>query len=153
MTQTLQQNFGAGTYELLLVEDNPGDVRLLQEAMGKVEIDAALHVMSDGTEVLDFLNQRNEYSDVPSPDVILLDLNLPQMNGIDVLCELDETETLARVPVIILTNSTAEDDIRQAYECGANAYLTKPLNQTDFVELMQVFKKFWLTSAQLPPTQ
>jgi CheY-like chemotaxis protein len=140
------------TANILLIEDNHGDVRLLQEAMTRVEIDQELHVVTDGAEALDFVHQRGEYTDVPSPDLILLDLNLLQVNGIDVLCELDEDVDLACIPVIVLTSSQADKDIRQAYECGANAYLTKPVDPEEFVELVQAFRDFWLRSVKLPDT-
>lgn len=138
------------TAHILLIEDNHGDVRLLQEAMRRVEIDQELHIVTDGAEALDFVHQRGEYTGVPSPDLILLDLNLPQVTGIDVLCELDEDVDLACIPAIILTSSRADEDIRQAYECGANAYLTKPVDPHGFVKMVQTLRDFWLQSVELP---
>lgn len=140
------------TAHILLVEDNHGDVRLLQEAMKRVEIDQELHVVTDGGEALNFVHQRGGYTDAPSPDLIFLDLNLPQVNGIDVLCELDE-DGLTYVPTIILTSSQEDEDIRQAYECGANAYLTKPTDPDELVEIVQAFRDFWLQSVELPETE
>ncbi|AHG01898.1 chemotaxis protein CheY (plasmid) [Halostagnicola larsenii XH-48] len=137
---------------ILLIEDNHGDVRLLQEAMKRADIDQELHVVTDGVEALNFVHQRGEYTDVPSPDFIFLDLNLPQVNGIDVLCELDE-DNLTYVPTIILTSSQADKDIRQAYECGANAYLTKPADPDEFVEMVQAFWDFWFQSVELPEAE
>lgn len=153
MNRSPQRDVSDEVYELLLVEDNPGDVRLLEEAMDDVDINATLHVATDGAEALDFVYRRNDYTDAPFPDIIFLDLDLSRMNGIDILCELNEKEELSRVPVIILTSSDSEDDIRQAYRCNANAYLTKPVDQAEFVELLQAFKKFWLTAAHLPPSE
>ncbi|RQG91780.1 response regulator [Natrarchaeobius chitinivorans] len=143
----------AGTnspFDILLVEDNHGDVRLLREAMRRVEFDQKIRVVTDGREALDFVHQRGEYTDAPPPDLILLDLNLPQVNGIDVLCELDDDVDLSCIPVIILTSSQADEDIRQAYECGANAYLTKPVDPDEFIELVQSLRDFWLQSVELP---
>lgn len=141
---------GDSTYDILLVEDNPGDVRLLQEAMRDTQIESNLHVVSDGAAALEFVRQQDDYEGVPSPDLMLLDLNLPQTDGIDVLCELDECG-LTYMPVIVLSSSRADEDIRQAYECGANAYLSKPLDPTEFVRLVQSITQFWFGSAQLPP--
>lgn len=141
------------TAHILLIEDNHGDVRLLQEAMKRTEIDQELHVVTDGVEALNFVHQRGEYTDVSSPNLIFLDLNLPKINGIDVLCELDEDVGLACIPVIMLTSSQADEDIRQAYECGANAYLTKPADPDEFVEIVQAFRDFWLQAVELPETE
>lgn len=140
-------------YHILLVEDNPGDVRLFEEAIRGVEIEYSLHVVSDGEPALEFLQQRGEYSDAPLPDIVLLDLNLPRKSGIDVLCELDNESDLSALPVVILSSSRDADDIRRAYECGANAYLTKPVNPVEFGGLVKDFYQFWFQSAHLPPTR
>lgn len=136
---------------VLLVEDNPGDVRLTKEAFKEGCINNDLHVATDGEEALDFLYQRGEYSDAPRPHLVLLDLNLPKLNGQEVLEEIRDDPDLKRLPVIILTSSGAQRDIVDSYELQSNAYLTKPVTPEDFVELVQTFEEFWFTMVQLPP--
>ncbi|NGM70005.1 response regulator [Natronolimnobius sp. AArcel1] len=145
---------GAGstdTAQILLVEDNPGDVRLTKEAFKQGRIENDLHVVSDGTEALDFLAQQNEYSDAPRPDLILLDLNLPRTDGEEVLLELKADPQLRSIPVIVLTSSRAEEDIARSYELHANAYLTKPVDPDEFIETVRAFEEFWFSVVRLPP--
>ncbi|WP_232702311.1 response regulator [Halobacterium wangiae] len=137
--------------DILLVEDNPGDVRLTQEAFKNGQIYNSLHVVNDGVEALDYLYQRGDYEDAPSPDLVLLDLNLPRMNGDEVLEEINADPELARIPVIVLTSSGAEEDVVQSYDLQANAYLTKPVDPVEFIEVVQSFKTFWLSVVRLPP--
>ncbi len=140
------------TADILLIEDNPGDIRLTQEAFNESRIANTLHVVNDGIEALDFLNKRDGYEDAPRPDLILLDLNLPQKNGDEFLEELYETEPhLARIPVIVLTSSQAEEDIVKSYELRANAYMTKPVDPSEFIATIQSFEDFWLEVVRLPP--
>jgi len=136
--------------DVLLVEDNPGDVRLTQEAFGEGRVDSTLHVVTDGVEALDFLYRRGEHADAPRPDVVLLDLNLPRKNGGEVLSEINDDAGLSRVPVVILTSSEAEEDVVKSYERHASAYLTKPVDPEEFLEVVRAFKAFWLSAVRLP---
>lgn len=137
--------------QILLVEDNPGDVRLTEEAFKQGRIDNDLHVVSDGNEALNFLYQRGKYEAAPRPDLILLDLNLPRKDGEDVLEELKGDSELRSIPVIVLTSSRAEEDVVRSYELHANAYLTKPVDPDDFIETVRAFEKFWFSVVRLPP--
>ncbi|WP_436927593.1 response regulator [Halosimplex amylolyticum] len=139
-----------GPPDVLLVEDNPGDVRLTEEAFKVGNIANTLHVVTDGAEALDFLYHRGDHKDSPQPGVILLDLNLPRKNGQQVLEELREDDALQSLPVIILTSSEAEEDIVKSYDLDANAYLTKSTDPVEFIETIQRFKTFWLESVRLP---
>ncbi|QLK25172.1 response regulator [Natrinema zhouii] len=137
--------------QILLVEDNPGDVRLTREAFKQGRIENDLHVVSDGIEALAFLSQQGEYADVPRPDLILLDLNLPGKDGEEVLEELKDDPVLRAIPVIVLTSSRAEEDVVKSYELHANAYLTKPVDPDEFIETVRAFEKFWFSVVRLPP--
>ncbi|WP_049922668.1 response regulator [Halopiger djelfimassiliensis] len=137
--------------QILLVEDNPGDVRLTEEAFKQGRIENDLYVVSDGTEALEFLYRRGEYADAPRPDLILLDLNLPRTDGEEVLEELKEDSELRSIPVIVLTSSRAEEDVVRSYELHANAYLTKPVDPDEFIETVRAFEKFWFSVVRLPP--
>lgn len=140
--------------DILLIEDNPGDIRLTQEAFNESRIANTLHVVNDGVEALDYLNRRNGYEDVPRPDLILLDLNLPRKNGDEFLEELYETSPhLSRIPVVVLTSSEAEEDIVKSYELRANAYMTKPVDPAKFIDTIQKFENFWLEVVRLPPKE
>jgi CheY-like chemotaxis protein len=137
--------------QILLVEDNPGDVRLTKEAFKQGRIENDLHVVSDGAEALSFLDGRGEYADTPRPDLILLDLNLPGTDGEEVLAELKADPALRSIPVIVLTSSRAEEDVVRSYELHANAYLTKPVDPDEFIETVRAFEKFWFSVVRLPP--
>lgn len=137
--------------DILLVEDNPGDIRLTREAFEESRIANTLHVVTDGVEALEFLRGEGEYVDAPRPDIVLLDLNLPRKNGDEFLEELrEESPRLARIPIIVLTSSKAEEDIVQSYELQANAYMTKPVDPEEFIDTIQTFKTFWLEIVRLP---
>lgn len=136
--------------DILLVEDNPGDVRLTREAFEEGHICNTLHVVTDGVEALDFLHRRGSYADAPRPDVVLLDLNLPRKNGDEVLEEVTDDPELSSIPVIILTSSEAEEDIVRSYELQANAYLTKPVDPEEFIDTVRTFQAFWLSVVRLP---
>jgi chemotaxis family two-component system response regulator Rcp1 len=138
--------------DILLVEDNPGDVRLTREAFAEARIDADLHVVRDGEAALDFLHRRGEFSDVPRPDLVLLDLNLPKVGGMEVLRRLKEDSTLRRLPVVVLTGSESPEDIAESYDQCSNAYLTKPVDSEEFIQLIEAIESFWLSAAKLPPT-
>ncbi|MCL6465965.1 MAG: response regulator [candidate division WOR-3 bacterium] len=136
--------------EILLVEDNPGDVRLTQEALREAKVRNNLHVVSDGEEALKFLYRRDGYSDAPRPDIILLDLNLPKKNGQEVLAEIKADPGLRRIPVVILTTSKADEDILKSYDLHANCYVTKPVDFEQFIRVIQSIQEFWLTVVKLP---
>lgn len=136
--------------DILLVEDNPGDVRLTTEALKEDKLHNNLHVVKDGIEAMAFLRQEGEYADKPRPDLILLDLNLPKKTGREVLEEIKADESLRRIPVVILTTSQAEEDILQTYDLHANCYITKPVNLEQFIKVIRSIEQFWLTIVRLP---
>ncbi len=137
--------------EILLVEDNPGDVRLIQEALKENKLRNQLHVAKDGAEALDFLRRAVAFADAPRPDLILLDLNLPKKDGHEVLSDIKEDPDLKRIPVVVLTTSDDEHDILASYNLHANAYVTKPLDLEQFLNIVRQIEGFWLTVVRLPP--
>ena len=137
--------------EILMVEDNPGDVRLAMEALKEGKVRNHLHTVSDGEEALAFLRRQGPYAQVPRPDLILLDLNLPKKTGQEVLAEIKEDPDLRRIPVVILTVSEAEADILKTYNLHANCYITKPVDLDRFIEVVKSVEDFWLTVVMLPP--
>jgi CheY-like chemotaxis protein len=136
--------------EILLVEDNPGDVRLTEEAFKEGKVLNKLSVVSNGEEALSFLRRQGHFSAAPRPDVILLDLNLPRKDGREVLAELKGDPDLKRIPVVILTTSSAEKDILATYNLHANCYITKPVDLEQFLEVVKSIESFWLTIVTLP---
>lgn len=134
---------------ILLVEDNPGDIRLTQEALKESQIEITLDVVSDGEQAVDFLMQRNKYVDSVRPNIILLDLNLPKKNGIEVLKEIKAHDLLKRIPVIVLTTSDAEHDISKAYDLHANCYILKPVDFDDFANVIKLIETYWFNTVQL----
>jgi len=137
--------------EILMVEDNPGDVRLTIEALKEGKVRNNLYTVEDGLEALAFLRRESHYGNAPRPDLILLDLNLPKMNGREVLAIIKEDPELRRIPVVILTVSKAEEDILKTYNLHANCYITKPVNLDRFLEVVKAIEGFWLTVVMLPP--
>lgn len=137
--------------DILLVEDNPGDVRLTQEALKSAKVTNKLYIVQDGEEAIAFLYNKGKYKDVPKPDIILLDLNLPKKAGWEVLAEIKEDQSLKRIPVVILTTSKAEEDILRTYNLHANCYITKPVDLDDFIRVIQSIENFWLVFVKLPP--
>jgi len=137
--------------EILLVEDNPGDVRLTQEALKENKIRNNLHVAKDGIEAMKFLRQINGFKNAPRPDLVLLDLNLPKKDGREVLAEIKTDEKLRAIPVVILTTSDAEDDVARAYQMYANCYVRKPIDLNRFIDVVKVIENFWLSIVELPP--
>ena len=135
---------------ILLVEDNPGDARLAKEALKEGKVKNLLHIVTDGMLAMDFLFRRNDYKDAPSPDLIILDLNLPKKDGREVLAEIKADENLKSIPIVILTTSKAEEDILKAYNLHANCYITKPLDLNKFLEVVKSIEDFWLTIVKLP---
>jgi CheY-like chemotaxis protein len=136
--------------EILLVEDNPGDVRLTREALREGKVHNRLHVVQDGVEAMKFLRGEAPYEDAPRPDVILLDLNLPRKNGREVLAEVKSDPDLMRIPVVVLTTSDDERDVLHAYEYHANCYITKPVDLEQFLGVVRSIEDFWLTVVRLP---
>lgn len=136
--------------EILLVEDNPGDVRLIQEALKDSQALLNLHVVVDGEKALDFLYQKGQYGNAVRPDIILLDLNLPRKDGREVLAEIKADHDLKSIPVVVLTTSKAEKDILQAYNMHANSYITKPQVLDQFMEVIKSIEHYWLTIVRLP---
>lgn len=136
--------------EVLLVEDNPGDVRLTLEALKDGKVWTAISTVGDGEEALSFLRREGRYADAPHPDLILLDLNLPKMDGREVLAIVKADEKLKRIPIVILTTSQAEEDILRAYNLNANCYITKPVDFEQFLKVVKVVEEFWLTIVKLP---
>jgi two-component system, chemotaxis family, response regulator Rcp1 len=141
---------GLAAFEILLVEDSPGDVRLTREALKDAKMYINLHVASDGIEALAFLNREGEYADVPRPDLILLDLNLPRKDGRQVLEEIKENPALMTIPIVILTTSASEEDILRSYQLHANCYITKPVDLDGFLKVVKSIDNFWLSIVKLP---
>ena len=136
--------------EILLVEDNPGDVRLVQEACRENKMANNLHIVGDGVEALDYLHRRATYTDAVAPDLILLDLNLPRKNGTEVLADIKEDPDLKRIPVVVLTSSDREEDLLKSYDLHANCYITKPVDMDQFIKVVQSIDNFWMTMVKLP---
>ena len=137
--------------EILLVEDNPGDVRLTKEALKEGKVNNNLHVVGDGVEALQFLHREEGYEDAVHPDLMLLDLNLPRKDGRELLSEIKEDPTLRRIPVVILTTSKDEADILRTYDLHANCYVTKPVDLDQFITVVKSIEDFWMTIVKLPP--
>lgn len=136
--------------EVLLVEDNPGDVQLTRIALEDSKISVNLNVARDGVEAMAFLRKQQTYTGMPTPDIILLDLNLPRKDGREVLAEIKADEALRRIPVVVLTTSGAEEDVLRAYNLCANCYITKPVDFDQFVKIVQSIENFWFTVVKLP---
>ncbi|MFL5764061.1 MAG: response regulator [Bacteroidia bacterium] len=141
------------TINILLVEDNPGDIRLTKEVLKEGKIRNTLSVITDGEEALLFLKKKGRYEDIQLPDIILLDLNLPKKDGREVLAEIKADPDLLRIPVIVLTTSSAEKDILSMYGHHANCYITKPVDFEQFIDVVRSIEDFWLSIVKLPPQQ
>ena len=137
--------------EILLVEDNPADVRLTTEALKEEKIYNNLHVVTDGVEAMAFLRREGKYAKAVRPDLILLDLNLPKKDGREVLEEIKSDDDLKTIPVVVLTVSQAEEDILKSYNLHANCYITKPVDLDQFIKVIRSVQEFWLTIVKLPP--
>jgi len=135
---------------ILMVEDNPADVRLTREAFSEAKISNSLYVVSDGVEAMSFLRREAPYADVPRPDLILLDLNLPRKDGREVLAEIKADPSLRRIPVVVLTTSRSDADVLSSYNLHANCYITKPVDLERFLEIVHSVENFWLTAVTLP---
>jgi chemotaxis family two-component system response regulator Rcp1 len=139
-----------GAFEVLLVEDSPGDVRLTREAFKNAKVHIKLQVAPDGAEAMAFLRRTGKYSDVPRPDLVLLDLNLPKKGGREVLMEIKEDPALKSIPVVILTTSASEQDVLRSYMLHANCFITKPVNLAGFLKVVKSIDSFWLSVVKLP---
>jgi chemotaxis family two-component system response regulator Rcp1 len=137
--------------EILLVEDNPGDVRLTKEALKEGKVYNNLHWARDGVEALEFLKREGKHAKAPRPDIILLDLNLPKKDGREVLAVIKQDAVLKHIPVVVLTTSKADEDVLRSYELHANCYVTKPVDLEKFIQVVQSIDRFWLTVVTLPP--
>lgn len=137
--------------EILLAEDNPGDVKLTEKALEHGDILNNLHVVENGIEAMKFLKREGEYADAPMPDLLLLDLNMPKKDGRQVLEDMNTDPELRRIPVVVLTSSDAEEDVVRSYELSANAYLTKPVDFEGFVEIVNGLENFWFEVVKMPP--
>ena len=137
--------------DILLIEDNPGDVRLTVEALHEAKVLNSLETVDDGVKALAFLRKEGPYAEAKRPDLILLDLNLPRKDGRQVLEEIKQDPVLKSIPVVILTSSKAEEDILRSYNLHANCYVTKPVDLERFLEVVRLIEDFWLTVVRLPP--
>lgn len=136
--------------EILLVEDNPGDVRLTQEALKDGKLHNNMHIVGDGVEAMAFLRRERQYENAVRPDLILLDLNLPRMDGREVLAEIKVDNNLRLIPVVVLTTSSSEEDVLKSYNLHANCYITKPVDLEQFFKVVKTINEFWLTVVKLP---
>lgn len=138
------------SFMVLLVEDNPADIRLVEEAFKESEINTKLLIFKDGVEAMEFLKRCEKHEDAPIPDLILLDLNLPRKNGREFLKEIKENDNLKQIPVVILTTSSTEEDIHETYAHHANSYIVKPANVGRFIETMKNLEDYWFNMLKLP---
>jgi len=136
--------------DILLVEDNEGDIRLTKEALHESKLRNRLYTVADGEQALDFLRRKGRFSDVIRPDLILLDLNLPKKDGFEVLAEIKDDKELKRIPVVILTTSDAENDILQSYSLHANCFIKKPVGFEQFISVVASIEDFWFSIIKLP---
>ncbi len=136
--------------DILIVEDNPGDARLIKEVINGNKIQCQLHLVKDGVEAMNFLNRKEEFTGSPRPDLIFLDLNLPKKDGREVLAEIKTDDNLKQIPVVVMTTSQAEEDILKSYSLHANCYVTKPLDLDQFVNVVKSIEDFWFSLVKLP---
>jgi CheY-like chemotaxis protein len=136
--------------DILIVEDNPGDARLIKEVLNDNKVYNSLYIVNDGVEALNFLHNQGEYQNAPRPDIIILDLNLPKRDGREVLAEIKADEELRHIPVVIMTISQAEEDILKTYKLHANCYITKPIDLNEFIRVVKSIEDFWFSIVKLP---
>ncbi len=141
---------GVKVIDVLLVEDDPGDVLMTREAFADHKLQNVLHVVDNGADAMAFLRREGEYADAPRPDLVLLDLNLPRMDGREVLAAVKEDEDLRSIPVVVLTTSEAEEDVLRSYKLHANAYVTKPVDFERFLEVVRQIDDFFVSVVKLP---
>ncbi|HEX2920039.1 MAG TPA: response regulator [Bacteroidales bacterium] len=137
--------------DILIVEDNPGDARLIREVLNDNKVYSSLHIVNDGVEAMSFLHNTGKYSEMPKPDLIILDLNLPKKDGREVLAELKADDELMHIPVVIMTISQAEEDILKTYKLHANCYIAKPIDLNEFIKVIKSIEDFWFSIVKLPP--
>jgi two-component system response regulator len=145
----LESNSGRAV-EILLVEDNPSDVELTREALETAKVKSRLHVVEDGVDATDFLFKRGRFADAPEPDIVLLDLNLPVKDGLEVLSEVKTNPDLAKIPIVVLSTSQADEDVLCAYQLHANCYIAKPVDFNQFLNIISLIEQFWLKVVKLP---
>jgi CheY-like chemotaxis protein len=138
------------TAEILLVEDNPGDVRLMREAFGEIAVPHRLNAVENGREALKFLRREEEYGEASRPDLVLLDLRLPDIHGLEVLAAIKNDPALRRIPVVVFSSSQEREEVGQAYNLNANSYIAKPVELADFIRVVKGVEEFWLTVVKLP---
>lgn len=136
--------------KILLVEDNPADIRLIKEVFKDTDSNIEIFVVKDGVDVMDFLNQKSRFQDVPKPDIILLDLNLPRKDGREVLREIKENDDFKYIPIVVLTTSSSKEDVIKTYGNHANCYITKPVDFDRFLKVIKSIEDFWLKIIELP---
>ncbi len=153
MKRYIAQKIETRPVDILLVEDNPGDVRLTKEALKDAKVLNEIYVARDGVEAMQFVHREGSFANAPMPDLILLDLNLPKKDGREVLAEIKKDPKLQHIPVVVLTTSKADEDIIKTYNLHANAYITKPVDLNRFVEIMHALEQFWFTIVKLPPKE
>jgi two-component system, chemotaxis family, response regulator Rcp1 len=147
------QNDNIKPIDILIVEDNTGDARLIQEVLNEGKVNNKLYVVNDGVKAMDFLHKKGEFSRAPLPDLIILDLNLPRKDGREVLAEIKEDNVLKKIPVVVMTISQAEEDILKSYNLHANCYITKPIDLDQFVKVVKSIEDFWFSIVKLPPKE
>jgi two-component system response regulator len=138
------------SFEILLVEDNPGDARLIVEALKKSKIITNIQVVRDGLEAFAFLKRKEGFEEKSRPDLILLDLNIPEMDGHEFLEKIKEEDSLKKIPIVVLAASHADEDIMKSYKLHANSYITKPVDNEQFIKVVQSIANFWFTIVKLP---
>ncbi len=143
-------NFSSKPVEVLIVEDNEGDVRLIKEAFTGSTVDSKFSVVSDGEEALDYLYRRGKFEASSRPDLILLDLNLPRLNGFDVLSDVKSNPALQQIPVVIFSSSTSDNDVIKSYDLKANSYISKPSDFDEFLTVVKTIEEFWFRTVRLP---
>lgn len=139
------------TIDILVVEDNPGDARLIKEVLNDNKVFSSLYIVNDGVEAMNFLHNEGKYKKVPKPDLIILDLNLPRKDGREVLAEIKADNKLKHIPIVIMTISQAEEDILKSYNLHANCYITKPIDLNQFIKVVKSIEDFWFSIVKLPP--
>lgn len=144
------QEIAAKPVNILIVEDNEGDARLIKEVLNTNKIFNNLYAVKDGVQAMDFLRRNEKYTDVPTPDLIILDLNLPKKDGREVLAEIKSDEALKKIPVVVMTTSEAQEDILKSYNQHANCFISKPIDLNQFVKVVRSIEEFWFTIVKLP---
>jgi two-component system, chemotaxis family, response regulator Rcp1 len=146
-------NYNTKPFDILVIEDNPGDARLIKEVLNENKILNNLTILKDGVDAMNFLHRKGEHKNAPRPDLIFLDLNLPKKDGREVLSEIKTSDVLKQIPVVIMTTSQSEEDIFKSYSLHANCYVTKPIDLEQFIKVIQSMEDFWFSLVKLPPKE